>query len=45
MYFTQPHLIDQIIEDTKISAKSSGKLTPAPSTIIRLEDREGKAFD
>ena len=44
-YLTQPHLIDQIIEDTGISRHASDKLTPAASTIILGADKEGKEFD
>ena len=42
---TQPHLIDQIIEDTSISTRTQDKLTTAPSTKILYNDPNGKAYD
>ena len=42
---TQPHLINQIIQDTGIPAKTQNKLTPAPSTTILSNDSNGKAYD
>ena len=42
---TQPHLIDQIIEDTGISTRTQDKLTPASSMTILSNDPNGKAYD
>ena len=42
---SQPHIIDQIIEDTKIPINGETKPTPAPSTKILVPDIEGKEFD
>ena len=42
---SQPHIIDQIIRDTKISLNGKPKPTPAPSTKIRTPDLNGKEFD
>ena len=45
IHLTQPHLIDQIINDVGISPKSPPKSTPAASTVILTADPEGKSFE
>jgi hypothetical protein len=42
---SQPHLIDQIIHDTKISKRSAGKQTPAASTKLLRRDLAAPKFD
>ena len=42
---TQPHLIDQIIEDTGISTRTQDKLTPVLSMTILSNDPNSKAYD
>ena len=42
---SQPHIIDQIIRDTKIPLNGETKATPAPATKILLPDIDGKEFD
>ena len=44
-YLTQPHLINQIIEDMGISKHASDKPTPAASTVILGADHDGKELD
>ena len=42
---TQPHITDQIIEQTKLNPKAEPKQTPALSSKILTPDYEGKQFD
>lgn len=42
---TQPHLIDQIINDVGISPNAPLKSTPAASSVILTADPEGKPFE
>ena len=42
---SQPHLIDQIIQDTGLTSRSRTQSTPAPSTKILHRDQFGEPFD
>jgi hypothetical protein len=42
---TQPHLINQIIEETQISKRITGRPTPAASTKILQRDNKAPAFN
>jgi len=42
---SQPHLIDQILQDVGLSTRSRTRPTPAKSTVILHRDEAGKPFD
>ena len=41
----QPHLVDQILEDLKMTANVKGKPTPAPSSKILTHQEDSEQFD
>lgn len=45
MHLTQPHLINQIVQDADVALNENVKSTPAPTTVILSEDTQGKPFN